>query len=86
MFNILNISSTVLIRVLFPACLHGWRVFLYCKLYRRKVWLKSSLYYILEITIFSYVQLGALVKARGNRESGANPERSRHCKRGVLSH
>ncbi|GAA4860879.1 hypothetical protein GCM10023310_45270 [Paenibacillus vulneris] len=27
--------------------------------------------------------LGAFVKTKGNRESGANPERSRHCKRGV---
>jgi len=31
-------------------------------------------------------KLGALVKTRGNRESGANPEQSRHCHWGVLYH
>jgi hypothetical protein len=32
-----------------------------------------------------FTLLGAFAKTKGNRESGANPERSRHCNRGVVS-
>jgi hypothetical protein len=30
------------------------------------------------------MELGALMKIGGNRESGENPERSRHCNGGAL--